>query len=164
MPVIGQPGVGGQVAGGQAPGVPRFQQFVSKRNFRQTVCRHWLRGLCMKGDNCGFLHEFDQNRMPVCRFYAKYGECREPDCVFKHSTDDVKECNMFKLGFCIHGPNCRYKHVRQPGPPPDPSTVEACKPKEMRNMRAVQQQGGAGRGRPGGGPPHQQIAHRPFNM
>ena len=114
-------------------------------------------------------------RSQVCRFYAKYGECREPDCVFKHSTDDVKECNMFKLGFCIHGPNCRYKHIRRPGPPPDPATVEACKPKEMRNMRSVMQQGGAGRGgydggggrggrggRGGGGP--QQIAHRPFNM
>ena len=37
----------------------------------------------MKGDDCGFLHQFDQARMPVCRFYAKYGECREPDCVFK---------------------------------------------------------------------------------
>ena len=61
-------------------GMPRFQQYVSKKNFRQTVCRHWLRGLCMKGDDCGFLHQFDQARMPVCRFYAKYGECREPDC------------------------------------------------------------------------------------
>ncbi|WIA36816.1 hypothetical protein OEZ86_008071 [Tetradesmus obliquus] len=28
-------------------------------------------------------------------------------CPFKHSLDDMKECNMYKLGFCIYGPNCR---------------------------------------------------------
>ena len=42
----------------------------------QTVCRHWLRGLCMKGNACGFLHQFEASRMPVCRFFAKYGECK----------------------------------------------------------------------------------------
>ena len=78
----------------------------------QTVCRHWLRGLCMKGNHCGFLHQFDKQRMPTCRFFAKYSECKEPDCPFKHSLEDVKDCNMFKLGFCIHGPNCRYRHPR----------------------------------------------------
>ena len=42
----------------------------------QTVCRHWLRGLCMKGNACGFLHQFEASRMPVCRFFAKYSECK----------------------------------------------------------------------------------------
>ena len=42
----------------------------------QTVCRHWLRGLCMKGNACGFLHQFEASRMPVCRFFAKYNECK----------------------------------------------------------------------------------------
>lgn len=84
----------------------------------QTVCRHWLRGLCMKGNSCGFLHQFEASRMPVCRFFAKYGECKEPDCPFKHSDQDIKDCNMYKLGFCIHGPQCRFRHQKQPGPPP----------------------------------------------
>ena len=105
----------------------------------QTVCRHWLRGLCMKGNGCGFLHQFDKRRMPTCRFFAKYNECREPDCPFKHSLEDVKDCNMcvswyfptemstswrvivatfrFKLGFCIHGKLCRYRHASLKAPP-----------------------------------------------
>ena len=62
--------------------------------FIRARCRHWLRGLCMKGDACGFLHQFDKARMPVCRFFRDFGECREPDCAYKHSYDDVKECNM----------------------------------------------------------------------
>jgi cleavage and polyadenylation specificity factor subunit 4 len=46
----------------------------------QTVCRHWLRGLCMKGNACGFLHQFEASRMPVCRFFAKYSECKVCAC------------------------------------------------------------------------------------
>lgn len=71
---------------------PKTQQ--ARKNYRQTVCRHWLRGLCMKGDACGFLHQYDKARMPVCRFFAKFGECREPDCIYKHTNEDIKECNM----------------------------------------------------------------------
>lgn len=66
-----------------------------RRSFRQTVCRHWLRSLCMKGDACGFLHQYDKARMPVCRFFRLYGECREQDCVYKHTNEDIKECNMY---------------------------------------------------------------------
>lgn len=67
----------------------------ARRSFRQTVCRHWLRSLCMKGDACGFLHQYDKSRMPVCRFFRLYGECREQDCVYKHTNEDIKECNMY---------------------------------------------------------------------
>ncbi|WZZ46025.1 hypothetical protein YC2023_042284 [Brassica napus] len=88
------------------------------RSFRQTVCRHWLRGLCMKGDACGFLHQYDKARMPICRFFRVHGECREQDCVYKHTNEDIKECNMYKLGFCPNGPDCRYRHAKLPGPPP----------------------------------------------
>ncbi|XP_057471592.1 30-kDa cleavage and polyadenylation specificity factor 30-like [Actinidia eriantha] len=91
---------------------------AGRRSFRQTVCRHWLRGLCMKGDACGFLHQYDKSRMPICRFFRLYGECREQDCVYKHSNEDIKECNMYKLGFCPNGPDCRYRHAKLPGPPP----------------------------------------------
>jgi cleavage and polyadenylation specificity factor subunit 4 len=82
---------------------------------RQTVCTYWLRNLCMKGDACGFLHQYDQARMPVCRNFMKTGECREIDCPFKHDDDEIKECNMYKLGFCIYGPQCRYKHKKVAG-------------------------------------------------
>ncbi|CAK9133503.1 unnamed protein product [Ilex paraguariensis] len=90
----------------------------NRRSYRQTVCRHWLRSLCMKGDACGFLHQYDKSRMPICRFFRLYGECREQDCVYKHTNEDIKECNMYKLGFCPNGPDCRYRHVKLPGPPP----------------------------------------------
>jgi cleavage and polyadenylation specificity factor subunit 4 len=30
---------------------------------------------------------------------------------------------MYKLGFCIHGTLCRYRHKKEPGPPPSPADV-----------------------------------------
>ena len=39
-----------------------------------VVCKHWLRGLCKKGDDCEFLHKYDMERMPECYFYIKYGK------------------------------------------------------------------------------------------
>ena len=40
----------------------------------------------MKGDQCGFLHQYDVDKMPICRNLLKYGECKELDCPYKHNT------------------------------------------------------------------------------
>lgn len=29
-------------------------------NFRTKICRHWLRGHCLRGDKCNFAHGFTQ--------------------------------------------------------------------------------------------------------
>lgn len=42
---------------------------------RTIVCKHWLRHLCKKGDECEFLHEYDMTKMPICYFYQKFGKC-----------------------------------------------------------------------------------------
>ena len=78
---------------------------------RTVVCRHWLRDLCMKGAACEFLHQYDLSKMPLCR----HGErCKIKDCPFRHISDaDRLECVFYSQGFCIHGPFCRYKHVRR---------------------------------------------------
>ncbi|KAF0882899.1 CPSF4 factor, partial [Crocuta crocuta] len=41
---------------------------------KTVVCKHWLRGLCKKGDQCEFLHEYDMTKMPECYFYSKFGK------------------------------------------------------------------------------------------
>lgn len=55
----------------------------------------------MKGEDCGFLHVFDPARLPVCRNLIKFGECKEPDCPFKHTLEDVKVCFSFCSISCI---------------------------------------------------------------
>ena len=78
---------------------------------RTVVCRHWLRDLCMKGSACEFLHQYDLSKMPLCR----HGEgCKLKDCPFRHISEASRlECVFYSQGFCIHGPFCRYKHVRR---------------------------------------------------
>ena len=52
---------------------------------------------------------------------------------------------MYKLGFCVYGPQCRFKHTRLPGPPPEPDSLEAAKPREYRNINLIINNGaGAG--------------------
>lgn len=89
-------------------------QLTSAKNdprLRTVVCRHWLRDLCMKGAACEFLHQFDLSKMPLCR----HGDnCKIKDCPFRHIKEaDRLECVFYSQGFCIHGPFCRYKHVRR---------------------------------------------------
>jgi cleavage and polyadenylation specificity factor subunit 4 len=62
----------------------------------QTVCTYWLKGLCMKGEDCGFLHQLDPQRMPVCRTLLKFGECKDPECPFKHNLEEVKVSHILR--------------------------------------------------------------------
>lgn len=81
----------------------------------RVVCKHWLRGLCKKGDDCEFLHEYDMAKMPECYFFSKFGRCENRDCQYLHidPNSKVKECPWYARGFCKHGPNCKSRHVRK---------------------------------------------------
>ena len=80
-----------------------------EEKFRTVVCRHWLRGLCMKGEQCEFLHQYDEARMPLCRWGTN---CKIKDCPYRHvAEDDKPECVFYTHGFCPHGAGCRYRHI-----------------------------------------------------
>lgn len=65
----------------------------------------------MKGAACEFLHQYDLSKMPLCRHGDR---CKAKDCPFRHISEaDRLECVFYSQGFCIHGPFCRYKHVRR---------------------------------------------------
>lgn len=82
---------------------------------RAIVCKHWLRGLCKRGKNCEFLHEYNLKKMPECWFFSKYGQCGNPECFFLHIDPNAqcKECPWYKRGFCRNGPMCRNRHVKK---------------------------------------------------
>lgn len=83
----------------------------------KTVCKHWLRGLCKKGNLCEFLHEYNLRTMPECWFFGKYGFCSNGDeCMYLHVDERMRvlECMDFRRGFCPKGPGCSQKHIRRP--------------------------------------------------
>jgi len=87
---------------------------IYSANRLPTVCKHWLRGLCKKGDSCEFLHEYNLRRMPECWWFAKYGFCSAGDeCLYAHPKERRVECPDYKRGFCALGPQCPRKHVKR---------------------------------------------------
>jgi len=100
-----------------APSLTNFQVKPAPNRDRErltTVCKHWLRGLCKKGDACEFLHEYNLRRMPECWWFARYGYCTSGDeCLYAHPRERKKECPDYMRGFCKLGPTCPRKHVRR---------------------------------------------------
>jgi cleavage and polyadenylation specificity factor subunit 4 len=84
--------------------------FRHVKSEKTKVCRFWIRGLCRKGEQCIFLHQFDLSKMPECQFLATYGECNNEDCIYLHlaSEDKMKECEAYTRGFCPKGATCLF--------------------------------------------------------
>ncbi|VDD82754.1 unnamed protein product [Mesocestoides corti] len=82
---------------------------------KTVVCKHWLRGLCKKGDDCDFLHVYDMTKMPECYFFSKFGVCLNKECQFLHvdPATKIQDCAWYARGFCRNGPSCRNRHVRR---------------------------------------------------
>ncbi|KAG5920033.1 RNA-binding component of cleavage and polyadenylation factor [Claviceps capensis] len=80
------------------------------------VCKHWLRGLCKKGEHCEFLHEYNLRKMPECNFFMRNGYCSNgEECLYLHVDPSSKlpPCPHYDMGFCPLGPHCSKKHVRR---------------------------------------------------
>lgn len=80
----------------------------------RTVCKHWLRGLCKKGADCEFLHEYNLRKMPECYFFTKHGFCSSGDeCMYLHITPHQRrpECRSYTAGFCRQGMTRHLMHT-----------------------------------------------------
>jgi cleavage and polyadenylation specificity factor subunit 4 len=80
------------------------------------VCKHWLRGLCKKGEGCEFLHEYNLRKMPECNFFMRNGYCSNgEECLYLHidPLSRLPPCPHYDMGFCPLGPRCSKKHVRR---------------------------------------------------
>jgi cleavage and polyadenylation specificity factor subunit 4 len=49
--------------------------------------------------------------MPQC----KHGKlCKIKNCLLKHEDEEERaECIFFRQGFCMHGPSCKFRHVKR---------------------------------------------------
>lgn len=67
-----------------------FGKHVISNFYNKIVCKHWLKGLCKKNDQCEYLHEYNLRKMPECLFFSKNGFCnansnnKHEDCPFQH--------------------------------------------------------------------------------
>jgi len=85
-------------------------------NYNNLVCKHWLRGLCKKGEHCEFLHEYNLRRMPECNFFSRNGYCSNgEECLYLHidPKSRLPLCEWYERGFCPLGGRCAKRHVRK---------------------------------------------------
>jgi hypothetical protein len=73
----------------------------------QSMCTHWLRGLCQKDLACEYLHRYNTDAMPICKFFL-HGTCvNAEECAYKHtlppSAGRAFPCLDYALGFCARG-------------------------------------------------------------
>ncbi|KAH0842115.1 hypothetical protein AYO21_00251 [Fonsecaea monophora] len=96
---------------------PHSQQHHYGRHANDNyVCKHWLKGLCKKGDACDYLHEYNLRKMSECQFYNQNGYCQNGDeCLYVHVKEGSKlpMCEDYNKGFCEKGPRCPNRHVRR---------------------------------------------------
>ena len=81
----------------------RDQSNYASASYNNLVCKHWLRGLCKKGDHCEFLHEYNLRKMPECNFFSRNGYCSNGDeCLYLHidPKSRLPMCEWFVRGFC----------------------------------------------------------------
>ena len=80
---------------------------------RSLICKHWMRGLCKKGETCEFLHEYNLRKMPECN---RQPTCPAGDeCPYQHTDPAFKRpsCPHYDRGFCPLGPICANRHIRK---------------------------------------------------
>lgn len=89
-----------------------------------VVCKHWLRGLCKKGDQCKFLHQYDVARMPECYFYSKFGKCLSlAPALQPRGREGVLWDAKLREGPFPHSPPSPKPASRVPGGRPGPSQL-----------------------------------------
>lgn len=102
---------------GACPNGPScYNKHVNPMYNKKVVCKHWLRGLCKKGDSCGYLHEYNLRKMPECLFFSRNGYCTQTaECNYLHIDPQTKipECFSYNKGFCPDGPKCSKRHIRK---------------------------------------------------
>ncbi|RCI12904.1 hypothetical protein L249_1342 [Ophiocordyceps polyrhachis-furcata BCC 54312] len=105
--------VGGGGIGGDLRSTTSMMQ---SGGLNSLVCKHWLRGLCKKGEHCEFLHEYNLRKMPECNFFMRNGYCSNgEECLYLHvdPLTRLPPCPHYDMGFCPLGPLCSKKHVRR---------------------------------------------------
>lgn len=95
------------------------REYPHLKNKNRSMCTYWLRGICHKSVLCDFLHEYNTDEMPICRFYVQ-AKCTNDECNFKHIVSESARhrdvCANYAMGFCPLGPKCPSEHVRRAAP------------------------------------------------
>ncbi|XP_064173838.1 zinc finger CCCH domain-containing protein 6 isoform X1 [Anguilla rostrata] len=89
------------------------QEFINQHTVEHNgryICKYFLEGRCIKGDQCKFEHDLvvPDKKKELCKFYIQ-GYCSKGDnCIYMHSE---YPCKFFHTGAkCFQGEKCKFSH------------------------------------------------------
>jgi cleavage and polyadenylation specificity factor subunit 4 len=91
---------------------------------------HWIKQRCTRGETCDYLHSYDSEKLPICRYFTQNGSChKEKECVYRHPkpTDNINTaggikksercpyydrcfCKLGNFGFGLYS-ECQFLHT-----------------------------------------------------
>ncbi|MEE6474859.1 hypothetical protein FKM82_010520 [Ascaphus truei] len=88
------------------------QEFINQHTVEhkgKQICKYFLEGRCIKGDQCKFDHDAElEKKKEVCKFYIQ-GYCTKGEnCIYMHNEFP---CKFYHTGAkCYQGDNCKFAH------------------------------------------------------
>ncbi|XP_070285847.1 zinc finger CCCH domain-containing protein 6 isoform X2 [Myotis yumanensis] len=88
------------------------QEFINQHTVEhkgKQICKYFLEGRCIKGDQCKFDHDAElEKRKEICRFYLQ-GYCTKGEnCIYMHNEFP---CKFYHSGAkCYQGDKCKFSH------------------------------------------------------
>ncbi|KAG7492447.1 hypothetical protein MATL_G00014560 [Megalops atlanticus] len=86
-------------------------EFISRHTDEiqgRHICKYFLRGACVKGDQCHFEHDMNVKKMELCKFYVLDFCTKGDDCIYMHKEFP---CKFFHTGArCYSEAACKFSH------------------------------------------------------
>nr|XP_002709610.3 zinc finger CCCH domain-containing protein 6 isoform X1 [Oryctolagus cuniculus] len=88
------------------------QEFINQHTVEhkgKQICKYFLEGRCIKGDQCKFDHDAElEKRKEICKFYLQ-GYCTKGEnCIYMHNEFP---CKFYHTGAkCYQGDKCKFSH------------------------------------------------------
>nr|XP_033792728.1 zinc finger CCCH domain-containing protein 6 [Geotrypetes seraphini] len=89
------------------------QEFINQHTVEhkgKQICKYFLEGRCIKGDQCKFDHDAElEKKKEICKFYIQ-GYCTKGEnCIYMHNEFP---CKFYHTGaICYQGNNCKFSHA-----------------------------------------------------
>ncbi|XP_038619915.1 zinc finger CCCH domain-containing protein 6 isoform X1 [Tachyglossus aculeatus] len=89
------------------------QEFINQHTVEhkgKQICKYFLEGRCIKGDQCKFDHDAElEKKKEICKFYIQ-GYCTKGEnCIYMHNEFP---CKFYHTGAkCYQGDKCKFSHA-----------------------------------------------------
>ncbi|KAK6489952.1 zinc finger CCCH domain-containing protein 6 isoform X1 [Huso huso] len=89
------------------------QEFINQHTVQHNgryICKYFLEGRCIKGDQCKFEHDLvvPEKKKEICKFYIQGFCSKGENCIYMHNE---YPCKFFHTGAkCYQGDNCKFSH------------------------------------------------------